>query len=924
MSSQPRVFRALRSRRKRLVQPILENLETRLVLSSSSTSINLNLQEFHAPGTYPAGLTPSPLGILPQDNGFSFPVGYVPQQVQTAYGINQITFGGITGDGTGQTIAIVDAYDDPKFLNSTDPNFATSDLASFDAQLGLPDPPSFTKFNQYGSTSNLPGTDPAGAGNLNGNWEIEEALDIEWAHAMAPGASIDLVEASNGNSTTNAPLFKAVTTAANLPGVSVVSMSWGLNEYSGEQSLDSIFTTPSGHQGVTFLAASGDFGGFAFDPTTGQPTTTPGIFYPAASPNVVAVGGTTLELNADDSYNSETAWSGSGGGTSLYEPEPGYQQAVQQTGFRTIPDVAFVADPSTGVAVYDSYNDTDNSGPWVEVGGTSVAAPAWSGLIAIANQGRVLAGASTLDGPSQALPALYAISSADFNDITSGSNGVFSAGPGYDEVTGMGTPKAEALVPDLATYGTANQIAVTSQPPSSVIVGDSFGIVVAAENSAGGVDPAFNGTLTISLDSNPSGAILGGTLTATAFHGVAVFDGLTLNQLGSGYTIQITSSSFPSITTDSFDVTSNPTPWQGTFYPVPTDASLRAAINQADSNAFAFNTIILSASTYLLSDASSGGLVIDNSSSLPSKTLTITGQGQTNSVIGSAVNWNDRIFEIEGASGAVVNLTLQNLTIEGGDAQNGGVLGGDAALGGGLLIDDATVSLTNVLVQNNQAQGALGAAGKAGAPGAVGGTGGNAQSGDGGGIYLASGTLSLFNDTFRSDFARGGRGGQGGAGGGQGTKSAPAVTGGQGGQGGNGGSAAGGGIYAAGGTVVLANDTFSTNEAVGGPGGHGGSGGSGGKGNPFAFSSSARQARRVRRTGWDWWSGIRRGDLPRRRSPHPDGIHLPKEFRPGWSWRPRRNRRSRDGCGRHHLDHLWRQRLVPRLDRLDRPNRTAR
>ena len=99
------------------------------------------------------------------------------------------------------------------------------------------------------------------------------------------------------------------------------------------------------------------------------------------------------------------------------------------------------------MAVYDSYNDTDNSGPWVEIGGTSLAAPAWAGLIAIANQGRVLAGASTLDGPSQTLPALYAISLTDFNDITSGSNGVFSAGPGYDEVTGLGTPKADTLVP---------------------------------------------------------------------------------------------------------------------------------------------------------------------------------------------------------------------------------------------------------------------------------------------------------------------------------------------------------------------------------------------------------------------------------------------------------------------------------------------
>ena len=193
------------------------------MLSSTSNSIVLNLREFHAPGTYPAWLTPSPLGILPLDNGFDSPVGYAPQDIATAYGVDQISFGGITGDGTGQTIAIVDAYDDPAFLDTTNPNYDTSDLAQFDAQLGLPDPPRFTKFNQSGSTTNLPGTDPAGAGNLNGNWEIEEALDIEWAHGLAPGANIDLVEASNDD---NASLFAAVTTAANLPGVSVVSSSW--------------------------------------------------------------------------------------------------------------------------------------------------------------------------------------------------------------------------------------------------------------------------------------------------------------------------------------------------------------------------------------------------------------------------------------------------------------------------------------------------------------------------------------------------------------------------------------------------------------------------------------------------------------------------------------------------------------------------
>ena len=149
----------------------------------------------------------------------------------------------------------------------------------------------------------------------------------------------------------------------------------------------------------------------------------------------------------------------------------------------------------------------------------------------------MLGGGTTLDGPSQTLPALYAISADDYNDITSGSNGVFSAGPGYDEVTGMGTPKASLVVADLATFGTATQIGVTAQPPGNVIAGASFGVVVAAENSQGSIDPAFNGTLTIALASNPGGATLGGTLTVQAYHGVAVFDGLTLDQTGSGYTL---------------------------------------------------------------------------------------------------------------------------------------------------------------------------------------------------------------------------------------------------------------------------------------------------------------------------------------------------------------------------------------------------
>ena len=143
--------------------------------------------------------TISPVGTITPDGGNGSPIGYTPQQIRTAYGFNQIAFGSITGDGAGQTIAIVDAYDDPGLVSSTAASFSTSDLAEFDRQFNLPDPPSFIKMNQDGSTTGLPGTDPAGPGSGSGNWEYEEAMDVEWAHALAPAANIVLVEANTNN-----------------------------------------------------------------------------------------------------------------------------------------------------------------------------------------------------------------------------------------------------------------------------------------------------------------------------------------------------------------------------------------------------------------------------------------------------------------------------------------------------------------------------------------------------------------------------------------------------------------------------------------------------------------------------------------------------------------------------------------------------
>ena len=253
-------------------------------------------------------------------------------------------------------------------------------------------------------------------------------------------------------------MMTAVATAASQPGVSVVSMSWGFTEgravFQADEALyDQVLTTPAGHQGVTFVASTGDYG--AANPE-----------YPAFSPNVVAVGGTSLYLNGDNSYQSETGWGyyanslgafiGGGGGASQYEPEPSYQLAVQSTGNRTTPDVSFVADPATGVWVADTYNLSAGN-PWEMTGGTSLSAPAWAGLVALANQGRATAGQPTLNSssPTETQQALYSLPQTDFNAVSTGNNG-YSAGQGYNVVTGLGTPVANLLIPDLVAYTGAN------------------------------------------------------------------------------------------------------------------------------------------------------------------------------------------------------------------------------------------------------------------------------------------------------------------------------------------------------------------------------------------------------------------------------------------------------------------------------------
>jgi Domain of unknown function (DUF4214)/SdrD B-like domain len=357
------------------------------------------------------------------------PSGYTPAQIRHAYALDQLSTletGGAPDSvkynstaGLGQTIAIVDAYDDTSLA---------SDLHQFDLSFGIPDPPSFSQLNQSGGTAQ-----PASA--LNTGWALETSLDVEWSHALAPAANIVVVQAGTD-------LLTAVQTAASLPGVSVVSISFGVADSLEQLITDRIFTTPTGHQGVTFFASSGD---------SGAPS-----IYPSDSPNVVAVGGTTLNLDDAGNILSETAWSGSGGGTSGVEAGSSSQNNAlgQGTAGRSTPDIAFDADPFTGVPVYDSLDNGTDS-PWEQVGGTSFSSPAWAAMTVLADQGRATTGKNTLDGATQLLPFLYQLPAADFNDISAGTSFGFPticAIPGYDQTTGIGTPIANKLVPALVAY----------------------------------------------------------------------------------------------------------------------------------------------------------------------------------------------------------------------------------------------------------------------------------------------------------------------------------------------------------------------------------------------------------------------------------------------------------------------------------------
>jgi subtilase family serine protease len=309
---------------------------------------------------------------------------------------------------TSQIVAIVDAYNDPNILSDLNVYSDTFGIPRLPACVGAiasSATPCFQKVDQRGGTA-YPQT--------NAGWALEISLDVEIVHAVCQNCSILLVEADS-NSFAN--LMAAVDRAATL-GANEISNSYGGGEFSGESSYDSHFN----RTGVAITVSSGDSGY--------------GVEYPAASLFVTAVGGTTLNLNSNNSYNSESVWSGAGSGCSAYESKPGFQ-SDPSCAKRTVADVSADANPNTGAAIYDSVRYQGRLG-WFKVGGTSLASPLIAAVYALA--GGVSAGTYGNSVP-------YANgNSGNLHDITSGSNGscggsyLCTGVAGYDGPTGRGTP----------------------------------------------------------------------------------------------------------------------------------------------------------------------------------------------------------------------------------------------------------------------------------------------------------------------------------------------------------------------------------------------------------------------------------------------------------------------------------------------------
>ena len=446
-------------------------------------------------------------GLYARNAATAAPSGYGPSDLQSAYSLRS------SSAGTGQTVAVVDAFDDPN---------AEADLTVYRAQYGLPACTSatgcFQKVAQDGST-NYP--------SLNPEWGQEISLDLDMVSAICPNCHILLVEA-NDNTISN--LGAAVNEAVAM-GAQYISNSYSAPEQPWQRTYDSSYFD---HPGVVVTASSGDTGF--------------GKGYPAASPYVTAVGGTTLVRDSSVARGwSETAWAGAGSGCSAYESKPPWQKDQGCPG-RTIADVSADADPNTGVAIYDSF---DSNG-WGVDGGTSVAAPLIASVYALAGT-----------PAANSYPASYPYAAATaLNDVTAGSNGscthtyICTAGPGYDGPTGLGTPDGVSAFQagphgtiagkltdaatgqplthaevDVGTVGkaftdAAGQFATSVPPGSYQVTAKAFGY---ATKTVSGVQVTGGATTTQALALQPLASVtVSGTVTDGSGHGWPLYTSVSV------------------------------------------------------------------------------------------------------------------------------------------------------------------------------------------------------------------------------------------------------------------------------------------------------------------------------------------------------------------------------------------------------------
>ncbi|WP_329059293.1 protease pro-enzyme activation domain-containing protein [Amycolatopsis sp. NBC_01480] len=411
--------------------------------------------------------------------------GLGPTALRSIYNTNPIG-----ADGTGQTVALYE-FD----------GYKKSDIAAYD--------------QNYNLGSSAPVTVPVNGQNYDSNpggGEAEVDLDIELVQAMAPKAATLVYEAANDDGG-ELNMVNQIVQENKAP---VVSISWGICEK--DISSSQMTNVDNGYkqgaaQGQSFFVATGDDGSRGCTrSTSGSGVVSAG--WPGTSPNVTGVGGTTLTVGSNNTYGSETGWSGSGGGTSTQFPAPSWQTGVG--GKRTEPDVALDADPQTGYAVY-------TNGGWAQYGGTSCAAPMWAGWATLYNQ---KAGAK-LGNPDAAIYGVGKGSSyaSAFHDITSGSNGDFSAKTGYDQVTGWGTYDGNGLFTALGTSTppTGNTVSVTNPGDQSSQPGDTVSLPIKATDSAASAKLTYAASgLPAGLAIDPATGVITGKPTTQAVSNVTV------------------------------------------------------------------------------------------------------------------------------------------------------------------------------------------------------------------------------------------------------------------------------------------------------------------------------------------------------------------------------------------------------------------